>query len=278
MKCYKTNFFMKQKTKNFLKLFVLAVILVLGSCEVEQDLVTENSRQDKVLIMHKKFDELIKQTAFKTAFNKIFKPKISNFNSRNSTNRTVMENQYNFTIADYPANMITLDSITTYTILITRQNPQPNVFENLILTIKENTQPEAFIIKYESTSPLNSNILYNPLTFVGTRTLIPITYNASPVSSKITIDCKTIMEWFCPNHTKWEPGCTGYGTSTDVCTISGGGGSSGSGGSAGGSSGGIINQTNSAPIVPCTRDCPDVSQDPCLKLAKLSADTNFKEG
>jgi hypothetical protein len=261
---------MRKKFKNILKLFALGTVFVLGGCEAEKDFAEENTQQKTGTIMHKKFEQLIQETQFRTAFNKIYKQKKD---TNNTASRTVMENQYGFTIANTPANVIANDSITSYTFLINRPLAQPNVFENLIVSVKQNTEPEAFIIKYEGTAPINSDIPFDFFNFQGTKTLIPITYNATQVASKTYVECKSVAVWICPNHTAWEPGCTGYAAGgAEVCTVhqgsAPGGSSSSSSGSHGG--GGSNGGTNTSPVVPCTRNCPNLTQDPCEKLNKLS--------
>lgn len=260
---------MRKNFKTILKLFALGTIFVLGSCTAEKDFAEENTQQKTGTIMHKKFEQLIQETQFRTAFNKIYKPKKD---TDNTASRTVMENQYGFTISNIPANVIANDSITSYTFLINRQIAQPNVFENLIVSVKQNTEPEAFIIKYEGIAPINSDIPFDFFSFQGTKTLIPITYNATQVASKTYVDCRAVAVWICPNHTAWEPGCTGYEVGGgEVCTVHQGGGDTTGGSSSGSHGGGGSNGgTNTSPVVPCTRNCPDLTPDPCEKLNKLS--------
>jgi hypothetical protein len=78
-------------------------------------------------------------------------------------------------------------------------------------------------------------------------------------------------------HKEFRSGSGGYGGgSGGYSGIGSGSGSGNSGGpnanGGGGSNGGIA----TAPVAPCTKNCPDVTKDPCVNLKKLGADTNFK--
>lgn len=267
---------MKQKLKTIKLLLTISLAgLLLFACQVDRDLTNENLYEKNGVIMHKKFEELIKETQFKTAFEKINKPKKGFSNKGNTTSRTVMENQYGFTISDYPANVVVSDSITSYTFLITRENTNQNAFENLIVNAKQNQDPKAYILKYLSTTSFN-DVPFNFNTFQGTRTINRIIYNASQINSLYTIEdivCDIVETWICGgpgNHSSDVPGCGGHsGGSSMVCT-GGGGGGSGSSGSSGAGGGGSV---PTAPVPPC-RDCPVLDKpDPCYKIKKLMTTT-----
>lgn len=83
---------MTQKTKQ-LKQFITFTILagfLLLSCQVEEEFVKPNSELLNGKIYHKKFEDLIKETEFKTAFERVMKPsKIKNGKSTIAS-KTVM--------------------------------------------------------------------------------------------------------------------------------------------------------------------------------------------
>ena len=64
-------------------------------------------------ISHVSFGELLKNKKFSTAYSKVLQ-------QQSLTNKTVMEEQYQFTIANKPVKVIETESATSYTILINR--------------------------------------------------------------------------------------------------------------------------------------------------------------
>lgn len=272
---------MRQKLKEIKLVLSLSLAgLLLFSCQVEEEFINEKPHDKSGLIMHKKFEELIQVTQFKTAFDNITKPKEGFSYKVNAPSRTVMEQQYGFTIKDYPANVVVSGSITSYTFLISRENTPSNVFENLIIKTKENEKSKAYILKYESNTSF-VEIPYNYNTFKGTRTLKPIIYDDSKVNSLFDMtNCEIVTEWICINHNEWEIGCTGhegggatiicYGSS-DVGSGTGGysGGSDTSSSSSDGQHGGGAGGVPTSPVLPC-KDCPEIDKpDPCDKIKVL---------
>ena len=69
---------------------MLGTVFVLVSCQAEEEFVNENLYQKNGIIMHKKFEELIQETQFRTAFEKIYKPLKGSLNKENTSSKTVM--------------------------------------------------------------------------------------------------------------------------------------------------------------------------------------------
>lgn len=273
---------MKQKLKKLKRLFGSTLAgLLLFACQVDKDLTNENLYEKNGTIMHKKFEELIQETEFKTAFDKINKPKKGFSNKGNASSRTVMEQEYGFSImSEIPANQITIDSTTSYTLLVKRDNQTPNIFENLIISIDKKQTITAYLIKFESSVSF-FDLPYNPTTFTGTKTVTPITYNASPVYSLFNDVCRTVVEWYCygPGHHMSSEGCSmGFSISTTTCS----GNDGGSGGTAGTGvpstsdprGGGGTSNTNTvvtAPVISVPKvEAP--KKDPCPTLIPLMAE------
>ena len=77
-------------------------------------------------ISHIKFNELLKDNKFSKAYGKVQ-------DKRSLVGKTVMEEQYNFTIADKPVKVLEWAEGITYTILINRTIKDITFFENLVV-------------------------------------------------------------------------------------------------------------------------------------------------
>lgn len=204
-----------------------------------------------------------------------------------------MEQQYNFEIVAQDANVIVNDSMTSYTLLIERENKLENEFENLIIIVPSNTtsQPYAFIYKYTSSNSFAQNP-YNPTTFVGEKTLTPINLDLTQVVNSLSESpdmCYTLNEWYCygPGHHSESTNCTmGYNVSTTICRSGNGGGgdpignTTGDGSASGGGSSGSTNPDalgepidnppiHTSPVILTEYIAPP---DPCNSLKKKFAD------
>jgi hypothetical protein len=207
----------KQKLKT-LKLLILASLagLLLYGCQVEQDNINQDLNIQKVNIMHKKFEDLLQETQFKTAFEKIVPQKkylkMSNTNGKqdyNTMSRTIMEYQYGFTIANIPANEVVTDSVRSYTLYINRSVTADNVFENLIININNNQEVTANIIKYTSDTSYG-DVPFNVKQFKGKSEISPIVFNATQSHARTNYGCEKIRLWVCygPGHHPDSAGCT----------------------------------------------------------------------
>lgn len=272
---------MKQKALKRIIVFVLILAgILLNSCQ-KDDLI-EHSKPNQILRFTKKnISDLFKEDKFKSAFEKIPKRKktINNFE------KTVMEEEYGFTIIGNIANEIETNTITSYTIKIKKNNT--NNLENLIIQ-RDNNNPndiKAFIFEY--LNPYKEH--YN-----GDLKITPIVYNANQVTNttaRIKYECTTVV-FPCVNH-PFGPAsgetCDGPTTKT-YCYYTGGdtgndgGGGSPSGGDTSGSGGNNTNTTSDTSTTGTTENhnteiitIPAISDaeqpDPCNSLKKKYADS-----
>lgn len=192
-------------------------------------------------IYHKTFSELLKNSKFNNAYSKVITKK-------SEASKTVMEEQYQFTITNGIANVAESANETFYTLLIEREIDDPNSFENLIIKSDSLNQTSAFIIKYSYSNPDVVNESFNIGDPTITKEITPIVYNATEstsVNSRFTtVNCYTITFWVCTyaGHTP-DGECThGHYETINACEetieVGGGGGDdSGSGGGGGGTGG-----------------------------------------
>ena len=213
------------KTK-FIKLTFQLFIssLLILSCE-NDEIIVETIENNNPKVKEATFKELSNDKNFIDAFSKIDK---NNHLNNNSHARTIMENQYNFTIDDYPGKVIELDSLTSYTFSINNATRSDSIFENLVVNHYVNGTTKAAIFKYR---PDISNPSYNSLinehnskSFVGTTEIIPINYNANEVQQRQTTICFTSVALLCSYGNAIHPagkgcGSTFWGTQTNCETI-----------------------------------------------------------
>lgn len=203
-------------------------------------------------ISHVSFGELLKNKKFSTAYSKVLQ-------QQSLTNKTVMEEQYQFTIANKPVKVIETESATSYTILINRAIDDVNSFENLIVQQFNSGETTANIIKYVPFQPATIESYFLNGDFNGNRTVTTIVYNDNLINStnKITNICSTVCTTLCydckPNYsseyqtphtpgancptssisTSCEQVCVTYddggGSSSNPIDITGGGGTGGTG-------------------------------------------------
>ncbi len=292
---------MKQKfLKNSLLLFLFGIIMV--SCELQEEAIHQHEHNSNLKLYEMKFEELMTNKRFINSFSKL--PKSKKNLTTATVGRTVMENEYGFTIANKPAKVIEDNGETSYTFLITRDSTDANSFENLVIQTDSTNTTKAVIIKYNLTSPITSSA-DDSYSFTYNREITPIVYNNTTVSetSKMVIVCYWVYSLVCNNTRTGEigpehiagPNCgRTYYNWTEECFsfddgISNGGGSGPTGsGPTGGStntgsnvgSGGTggANSINTSPVNNCiTGNCIDENTtDPCEKIKKLQDDTNFK--
>lgn len=143
-------------------------LFMLGSCENDFD--DESLQNNEFKVSHKKFEDLIQDEKFSKALAKVNEVKNK---ASQSTNKTVMEEQYGFTITDMPVNVMENDTVTSYTLYITRDNNLANVIENLIVQVNNQNEIDAYILKYTSNEVFYEG--YNMSYFQGTKSILPIT-------------------------------------------------------------------------------------------------------
>ena len=289
---------MKQKfLKNSLLLFLIGIIMV--SCELQEEAIHQHEHNSKVKLYEMKFEELMTNKRFVNSFSKL--PKSKKNLTTATVGRTVMENEYGFTIANKPAKVIEDNGETSYTFLITRDSTDANSFENLVIQTDSTNTTKAVIIKYNLTSPITSSA-DDSYSFTYNREITPIVYNSSPVSesSKMIIICYWITTTYCNNTVTGEigpehiagPGCrrtytrpiyrctAGDDGTVDNIPMGDGGSDGGGGGTAASDSnyngsdtsihGNGANNINTAPVAP---EVEEIVEDPCQNLKKQLSET-----
>ena len=264
---------MKQKLKKLKLLFAIILAgFLLFSCQ--KDAYDDAIYQSQFKVSHKKFEDLINQPKFSKAISKV-KGDIKNITlSTNNTvgSRTIMENQYNFTISDKLVNVIEKDTLTSYTLFITRDDTPTNVFENLVVQVNNQNQTHAFILKYTSDTDINQSD-FNVRDFKGQKTITPIVYN--PAQASLTVyneDCFDVSSWYCygPGHHSSSDGCTkGYLITSQVCS-----GSPSDGISTGSGIGEILTAPQGAGGGSTQTTFPDT---PCGRLQKGTSSDKYKQ-
>ena len=292
-----------KKIFSFLSIFI---IFGISGCETEKETV-EKENTSHLKISQKPFKELILQQNFNQAFSKLNKNK--QIIASSAQGKTVMEDQYGFIISEKPVNIVQNDSVISYTMLIHRENSEPNTYENLVVQVDKQNETKAIIIKYLPTTQTTDQ-QGNILTFQGTKKIIPIVFDNTTSNSRfMQVICVTTVTTNgpCPvdsSHTpgtypcQWPPT-----TSTTECTYIYSDGSSNGGGGAdstsggGMTSGGGTSSGGTETIPTPTNDCgacnvpvvtlPSVDEeaeqenipktDPCILIKKLSMDSKVKQ-
>lgn len=282
---------MKQKfLKNSLLLFLIAIIIV--SCELQEEAIHQHEHNSNLKLYEMKFEELMTNKRFVNSFSKL--PKSKKNLTTATVGRTVMENEYGFTIANKPAKVIEDNGETSYTFLITRDSTDANSFENLVIQTDSTNTTKAVIMKYNLTSPITSSA-DDSYSFTYNREITPIVYNNTTVSetSKMVIVCHWVYTLVCNNtrtgeigpehiagpncgrtYYNWAEECfsfddgisNGGGTSSTGSGSTGGSTNTGSNGGSGGTGG--ANSINTSPVNNCiTGNCIDPYEPtPCDKV------------
>ena len=226
---------MKHKLKKILLLYLLSGMLFV-SCSLEEEYLKQDNANLKIKIERKTFHELMKEEKFNAAYTKISKQK--NPISSSALGRTVMEAEYDFTISNIPAKVITYGNNISYSFHINRNVSNSNYFENLVVKVDSTTIPKAYIIKYV----LNSNPIFisehNAYTLDAQTEITQINYNDTEAKIEYYDGCAVVTLW-CPydgphpagpeclnqrfDDLYWVRDTSGCGDGLD----SGGGGSSG---------------------------------------------------
>ena len=159
---------MKQLSKILLYSLALAILFFATSCEkdLNEDAIQSSK---KTTIKEINFNQLVKDTKFKNLLEKV--------SHSSASARTAFENQNGFTISDTNVKVIESDSLTSYTMLIQRDNNTDNsYFENLVIQEDIFNNQKAFIIKYtpseitpsaDNSFSFNGTIQKNKLAFTG---------------------------------------------------------------------------------------------------------------
>ena len=288
---------MKQNLKKITLLFITAMLL--GSCEKDEIYEKKQNSNSKPKIKEVKLNELFKKDK---KFSNLFE-KIALTNQRSS-----FENQHGFTISDGNVKVIEYNSITSYTMLITRDNvTDDSFFENLVIQEDNNANQKAVLIKYTPTSITNS--IDNSFIFEGTiqksRAIHFSGLNRTNLENTTDSDCYveyTMCNWGGTEHhaganctqtyTKRvkvnciDEGGSGNGGGGDDDFWSGGSGNDGfddphggGGGSADGDPFASPSQDDENEIEIITSPVPSLDKPkstPCKELSKMSSNTKNK--
>ncbi len=183
------------KFKNYLKLgiFLFGISFLLTNCEYDEEVQKPKATAKNQLpfkLNEKSFQELYKDPNFSRAINQITSKKIK---GSALSSKTVMEEQYGFTIDSTTINELIFDSFISYTMLINRETSNPTFFENLVVVIDSTNTITASIVKYTLNSELipcadDSFILDAEIEF------ILIDYNTT--QAKSNVPCLSVL--MCP--------------------------------------------------------------------------------
>ena len=212
---------MKKKLNITRKLIVIASLFLISCSE---DLYEHEAQKNEsgYKITNKSFEELTKDKKFMKAYSELS-------NTGNSTSKTVMEQNYNFTISDIPAKVIEKNGKTSYTFHIVRDTINNNYFENLIVGSDSLNQTTAYIAKYKKDFTKPSLINNVPFTKINVNSIV---YNSNPTGK--VMECIEKVYSLC-NGIPYDCGGSycGFGSFT-LCSGSSGESDNGSGISWGG--------------------------------------------
>ncbi len=170
---------MREKKKISCLLLLSFVSLVFVSCELQEEVVQDHNYSKNIKIYQKSFDELLTDKKFAKSFNKI--PKNKEIIRSNIQGRTVMEQQYGFTITNTPVRVMQVGNLTSYTFHIERDVNDNSYFENLVVQNDSLGNTSAQIIKYTPYEPMTTFVEHNSYIFEGNIEFSSIIYDDTPV-------------------------------------------------------------------------------------------------
>lgn len=177
---------LKQLT-NLLKLFL--VIIIFSSCEKNEQ---ETPSQQNHQVNEYSFDEIIKKPKFNKAYN-LFNHKLNERKFAQKSNIPVKD--IDFKIDSTTIKEISVDSITTYTMRITRPEESEDYFENLVVKVNKTDSINAYIIKYFPDKEMTFNKTHKSFGFDGTTETKEIIFNPEIFSQYLmeTYHCDTFL-------------------------------------------------------------------------------------
>mgnify|MGYP006182645719 FL=1 len=236
-------FYSLMKQQLFKNLSLLLTTVFFASCSLEDEYVAKQQYQQssKYSIERKSLKELLQDQKFSTAFNKL--PKQKTIITTPVTGRTVMEQDYGFTISEnIPAQVMSTEYLTSYTFYISRSTPSIDFFENLVVQTDTLGTTKAYVVKYSLNTPVSYFAEHDSYIVDGQRELTSILYNANDANAKIQYvgddDC-TLYTLMCPYGHPHPASLVCIGEGQDVYWVSdnsncaGSGNNSGDGGSTG---------------------------------------------
>lgn len=168
---------------NYLKLGILffGILLIMVNCqkvEFEQTHNLEEEDFSKWKLNKKSWQELQNNDSFNSAIRTVLKNE--SFNNQ-GLYKTVMEEQYGFTIDSTAIKEMVLDSITSYTMLIKREEESSLFFENLVVQINQDSV-RAYIVKYNLLEAPSYNQGHDSYGINATTEITAINYNINQVT------------------------------------------------------------------------------------------------
>lgn len=147
---------MKQNIKNYLKFGMLLIGISLFFTCVKEDnvIIVDNSRIPVLDIRIEPYEHV------KTK-NKAIGLKIDKFIADESAQRSETSEIYGFTINDNNVQIIEFDNYTTYTFMIFRNNPEPNILENYVLKEFDDGSYQQSILRFAFTLDVENQIIYD---------------------------------------------------------------------------------------------------------------------
>jgi hypothetical protein len=192
---------MKMKEKKLSKLFKIGILffgvsLLLWNCEKDELIEESTKNQDfPFKLKDKTYAELEKTKKFNDAIEKVFKPKKQVMNYTYSS-KTVMEEQYGFTIDSTIVKEISSEKYTSYTMFIHRKEKDDSYYENLLVEIDSVNTISAYILKYIKKSNMILHDEHNSFNQDVALETTRIEYNNT--QAKMVYGCKKVGVWYCP--------------------------------------------------------------------------------
>jgi hypothetical protein len=187
----------KNKITNLLKIGILFfnISLLFSSCEKDEFINYSPNQEKKTSYSQKTFGNIQKTEKFKEAFKKVFETKKQALNSQNRL-KTVMEENYGFTIDTNAVSIISSEKYTSYTMLIHRTIDDETFYENLVIQNDSLNNTKAYILKYKLKSQLIPHEEHHSYEQDTEITVTPIIYDNT--QSKMIEECRTVMVTYCP--------------------------------------------------------------------------------
>ena len=191
---------MKHKLKIIFLLFVIIGTL-FASCTMEEEAIKNHNYSKDIKIYQKSFDELLTDKEFSRSFNKL--PKNKSVIKSSTQGKTVMEQQYGFSITNTPVRVMQVGNITSYTFHIERDVNDNTYFENLVVQNDSVGNTSAQIIKYTPFMPMTSFAEHNSYSFEGNTEFSSIIYDDTPVNltGKVITVCRSLWGTRCTANT-----------------------------------------------------------------------------
>lgn len=199
----------KNKITNLLKIGILffSISLFFSSCEKDEFINYSQNQEKKTSYSQKTFGNIQKTEKFKEAFKKVFETKKQALNSQNRL-KTVMEENYGFTIDTNAVSIISSEKYTSYTMLIHRIIDDETFYENLVIQNDSLNNTKAYILKYKLKSQLIPHEEHHSYEQDTEITVTPIIYDNT--QSKMIEECSIVMVTYCPYRFEHVAGLSCY--------------------------------------------------------------------